>query len=71
MVHCAIVFDRGGSFGQARYTLQAGSAYKFVSTDQGWDLRSVTGADNDPAGSQTADANNSGGTSALKMVSGS
>jgi hypothetical protein len=36
-----IVFDRGGSFGQAQYTLQPGT-YRFVSTDRGWDLRTVT-----------------------------
>jgi len=37
----AIVFDRGGSFGQAQYTLQPGT-YRFTATDRGWDLRSVT-----------------------------
>ena len=36
-----IVFDRGGSFGQAQYTLQPGSAYRFAATEQGWDLRTV------------------------------
>ena len=36
-----IVFDRGGSFGQAQYTLQPGT-YRFVATDRGWDLRTVT-----------------------------
>jgi hypothetical protein len=30
-------FDRGGSFGTARYTLIQG-AYKFVATERGWDL---------------------------------
>jgi hypothetical protein len=37
-----IVFDRGGPFGQAQYTLSPGAAYRFVATDQGWDLRTVT-----------------------------
>ena len=37
-----IVFDRGGSFGEARYTLQPGSAYRFTVSEQGWDLRAVT-----------------------------
>ena len=36
-----IVFDRGGSFGQAQYTLQPGT-YRFVATDRGWDLRTAT-----------------------------
>ena len=36
-----IAFDRGGSFGEARYTLAPGT-YRFVSTDHGWDLHSVT-----------------------------
>ncbi len=36
-----IAFDRGGSFGEARYTLEPG-AYRFVATDHGWDLRTVT-----------------------------
>ncbi len=35
-----IVFDRGGSFGQARYTLAPG-VYRFAATDQGWDLHTV------------------------------
>jgi hypothetical protein len=35
-----IVFDRGGAFGQASYTLQPGT-YRFVKTDQGLDLRTV------------------------------
>jgi hypothetical protein len=35
-----IVFDRGGSFGTVRYTLGPG-AYRFVATDNGWDLRTV------------------------------
>ena len=30
-------FDRGGSFGTARYTLSQG-AYKFVATERGWDV---------------------------------
>ena len=38
----SVVFDRGGSFGQAQYTLQPGT-YRFTATDRGWDLRSVTG----------------------------
>jgi hypothetical protein len=37
-----IVFDRGGAFGQAQYTLSPGAAYRFVASQQGWDLRSVT-----------------------------
>ena len=37
-----IVFDRGGSFGEARYTLEPGAAYRFTATEQGWDLRTVT-----------------------------
>jgi hypothetical protein len=37
----SIVFDRGGSFGQAQYTLQPGT-YRFIATDRGWDLRNVT-----------------------------
>jgi hypothetical protein len=36
-----IVFDRGDSFGEARYTLAPGT-YRFVATDRGWDLHSVT-----------------------------
>jgi hypothetical protein len=36
-----IVFDRGGNFGQAQYTLSPGATYRFASTDQGWVLRSV------------------------------
>ncbi|HUE14442.1 MAG TPA: hypothetical protein VMR25_09785 [Planctomycetaceae bacterium] len=36
-----ITFDRGGNFGQAQYTLEPGT-YKFVATNQGWDLNSVT-----------------------------
>jgi hypothetical protein len=36
-----IVFDRGGDYGQARYTLQPGT-YRFIATSQGWDLRTVT-----------------------------
>ena len=32
-----IQFDRGGSFGQARYTLSSGT-YRFKATDKGWDL---------------------------------
>jgi hypothetical protein len=35
-----ISFDRGGSYGPARYTLNAGT-YRFVATAQGWDLQSV------------------------------
>jgi hypothetical protein len=34
-----IEFDRGGSFGLARYTLAPGT-YEFSVTDKGWDLRS-------------------------------
>jgi hypothetical protein len=37
-----IVFDRGGAFGQAQYTLSPGTAYRFTATNQGWDLRTVT-----------------------------
>jgi len=36
-----IAFDRGGSFGEARYTLAPGT-YRFVATDHGWDLHTVT-----------------------------
>jgi hypothetical protein len=36
-----ITFDRGGSYGQAQYTLQPGT-YRFVATDRGLDLRTVT-----------------------------
>lgn len=36
-----ITFDRGGDFGQAQYTLEPGT-YRFVATDQGWDLHTVT-----------------------------
>ena len=36
-----IVFDRGGAFGQATYTLQPGT-YRFAITDKGMDLRTVT-----------------------------
>jgi len=32
-----VVFDRGGSFGQAKYTLSEGT-YKFTLTEKGWDL---------------------------------
>jgi hypothetical protein len=36
-----IVFDRGGAFGQATYTLQPGT-YRFAMTDKGLDLHTVT-----------------------------
>jgi hypothetical protein len=36
-----IAFDRGGSFGEARYTLAPGT-YRFVFTNQGWELNSVS-----------------------------
>jgi hypothetical protein len=36
-----ITFDRGGSFGQVQYTLQPGT-YRFIATDRGLDLRTVT-----------------------------
>ena len=36
-----IVFDRGGEFGDATYTLQRGT-YRFIRTDRGLDLRTVT-----------------------------
>lgn len=36
-----LTFDRGGSFGQASYTLQPGT-YRFIATSTGWDLRTVT-----------------------------
>ena len=36
-----IAFDRGGSFGQARYTLGEGT-YQFANTDHGWDLQKQT-----------------------------
>jgi hypothetical protein len=38
-----ITFDRGGSFGEARYTLAPGT-YRFVNTDHGWELNTVTSA---------------------------
>ena len=67
-----ITFDRGGSFGQARYTLEPGITYKFVSTDNGWDLRTVTNQGNDDAGTQTAEAETekSAGRSPLSLVDG-
>jgi hypothetical protein len=36
-----IAFDRDGSFGEAHYTLAPGT-YRFVATDHGWDLHTVT-----------------------------
>ena len=33
-----VAFDRGGSFGEARYTLGDGT-YQFTSTDHGWDVQ--------------------------------
>ncbi len=45
-----ITFDRGASFGEARYTLAPGT-YRFVNTDHGWDLKTVTYA---VAGDNTA-----------------
>ncbi len=36
-----ITFNRGGSFGDASYTLAPGT-YRFVATDHGWDLHTVT-----------------------------
>jgi hypothetical protein len=36
-----VAFDRGGSFGRARYTVSQGT-YKFMLTDKGWDLFKVT-----------------------------
>jgi hypothetical protein len=68
-----IAFDRGGSNGQARYTLTPGTNYQFVSTDHGWDLHSVTvDAGNEPVDARTADAgaNKSSARSALSLVSG-
>lgn len=35
-------FDRGGSFGEARYTLKSGKSYKFIDTANGKDLVSTT-----------------------------
>lgn len=69
-----IAFDRGDSFGEARYTLQPGTAYKFVSTDHGWDLNSVAAvAGTDSSETTTAEAatTHSSGASALTLVSGS
>ncbi|HXY37529.1 MAG TPA: hypothetical protein VEI07_25120, partial [Planctomycetaceae bacterium] len=60
-----IAFDRGGSFGEARYTLEPGRTYKFVATDHGWDLHSVT-SDTEMA---DADTSKSAGVSALSLVS--
>jgi hypothetical protein len=38
-----VEFDRGGSFGTAKYELTEGE-YEFVVTDRGWDLqRDATG----------------------------
>lgn len=53
-----IAFDRGGSFGEARYTLEPGT-YQFVSTDHGWDLHTVTNV-----------ATNDGNVGALALVGG-
>jgi hypothetical protein len=36
-----ITFNRGGSFGDTSYTLAPGT-YRFVATDHGWDLHTVT-----------------------------
>jgi hypothetical protein len=68
-----IAFDRGGSNGQARYTLTPGTSYQFVSTDHGWDLHSVmVDASTETAHTQTADADasKSSAHSALSLVSG-
>ena len=68
-----IAFDRGSSFGEARYTLQPGTAYKFVSTDHGWDLNSVAAvAGTDSSENTTAEVatTKSSGASALTLVSG-
>jgi hypothetical protein len=66
-----IAFDRGESFGEARYTLEAGGTYQFVSTDHGWDLRSVTADTDSVAGeTATADTNEPSAAGALSMVSG-
>jgi hypothetical protein len=68
-----IAFDRGSSFGEARYTLQPGTAYKFVSTDHGWDLNSVAAlAGTDSSETTTAEVatTHSSGASALTLVSG-
>jgi hypothetical protein len=68
-----IAFDRGSSFGEARYTLQPGTAYKFVSTDHGWDLNSVAAvAGTDSSDTSTAEVatTHSSGASALTLVSG-
>jgi len=68
-----IAFDRGRSFGEAHYTLLPGAAYKFVSTDHGWDLHSVTavaGTDSTNPTTAQADTSKSTGASALTLVSG-
>ncbi len=60
-----IAFDRGSSFGEARYTLQPGTAYKFVSTDHGWDLNSVAavaGSDSTETTAEVATTQSSGAT---------
>jgi hypothetical protein len=59
----AIAFDRGASFGQAHYTLEPGGAYKFVATENGWDLHKVT---SDTVAE--SDATVSGSASALEVV---
>jgi hypothetical protein len=68
-----IAFDRGSSFGEARYTLQPGTAYKFVSTDHGWDLNSVAavaGADSSETTTAEVATTHSSGVSAVTLVSG-
>jgi hypothetical protein len=72
-----IAFDRGESFGEARYTLEPGGTYQFVSTDHGWDLHSVTGqvgsdavADNSTDNTAGGDTTQSAGSGALALVGG-
>lgn len=65
-----IAFDRGGSFGEARYTLQPGT-YRFVATEHGWDLHTVTEEiAADPNLSNEADTKVATETDPLKWLSG-
>jgi len=57
-----ISFNRGGQFGEARYTLQPGT-YRFVATNHGWDLHTVTEE-------ATAETTDNGNTSSLTWLNG-
>jgi hypothetical protein len=72
-----ISFDRGDSFGEARYTLPPGNTYQFVSTDHGWDLHSVTGqvggdavADNATDHTVSEGSTQTNGAGALALLAG-